>query len=74
MVDGFDTLDALSGLRTKIGDVPVTEVVIESVTINTFEGGDDPTEESLKGNVGGEVKLENGDLYMVMTISYTPTA
>jgi len=70
-VDGFDLLDTLGVIKTS-NHRPVNQVTIESVTINTFSGGDDPTENSIKGNVGGDVKLENGDKYAVITISYTP--
>jgi peptidyl-prolyl cis-trans isomerase B (cyclophilin B) len=70
-IDGFDVLDAVTAVETRVGDRPRNDVVIESITINTFTGGQDPTEESLKGNVGGEVVLENGDKYAVIVIRYS---
>jgi cyclophilin family peptidyl-prolyl cis-trans isomerase len=37
-VNGFEVLDAISALETDSTDRPLTEVVIERITIHTYEG------------------------------------
>lgn len=69
-LEGFDVIDAVSSVKLA-GESPINKVIIESITINTFEGGEDPDSDSIVGNVGGEVKLENGDTYAIMKIRYT---
>jgi cyclophilin family peptidyl-prolyl cis-trans isomerase len=74
-VEGFDTIDGISKIEIKHNDsnelsAPVQPVTITSVTIHTFEGGQDPGSDPRIGNYGGEVELLNGDTYAVMTLKW----
>ena len=66
MVDGFDVLDAISEAETEPGDRPVTPVVIDYIIINTYESEEERV--MPRGNLSGEVTLQEGDTYAVLSI------
>ncbi|MCL1903043.1 MAG: peptidylprolyl isomerase [Oscillospiraceae bacterium] len=69
-IEGFETIDAVSSVKTGAGDKPLNDVIIDSVIIHTVDGEPDP-EKLLEGNVNGNVELLPGDVYAVITMRIT---